>query len=344
MKIYMKENSPFWWYDFMVNGQRYRGSTKRTTKAEANRVLHEEYRKVMNRQQFGEKPEITVDEAFQRVIKGASGKTKESYDLARRKWIGDGKFADRWHLPPGMMLHELTDEHLEDHIEARRDEGLRANSINVEIRVLKIVHRAHAKRYKVNDELEFKLVKGFVKTRFLTRDEEAAVETLLRLKDGESAQKALDLMIFLRDSGARISEALNANWRDLNLKKGLFEVYRIKTDSLSLLPLTPRVIAMLKAKKDAGEKKPFMEMSRAIKVLRAAIDKVANDDPRIIHQRGRATIHTLRDTYGSHLVQNGLSLHELAKLLGHTTAAMSAKYAHLEGRDVAEKARELMSA
>lgn len=138
----------------------------------------------------------------------------------------------------------------------------------------------------------------------------------------------------------RVSEALNARWHDLNLSDGLFEVYRIKTDSLSTVPLTDRVIDMLRRKDNQPE--PFMEMTRSIKLLRKALDETCNNDPRLIAQRGRATIHTLRDTFASNLVRKGLSLHELAKLLGHTTAAMSAKYAHLESQDVAEKARRMM--
>jgi site-specific recombinase XerD len=84
-------------------------------------------------------------------------------------------------------------------------------------------------------------------------------------------------------------------------------------------------------------------MSRSIRLLRKTISEVCNTDQRIVEQRGAATIHTLRDTYASRLVQQGLSLHELAKLLGHTTAAMSSKYGHLEGNDVADKALRILN-
>jgi site-specific recombinase XerD len=40
-------------------------------------------------------------------------------------------------------------------------------------------------------------------------------------------------------------------------------------------------------------------------------------------------IHTLRHTYASHLVQNGVDLYTVSKLLGHTTIKTTQIYAHL---------------
>lgn len=349
MDLFKRDDSAFWWYSFVVDGQRYRASTRRTDKTEARRVMAEEYAMVMNRRQHGEKPEISLSDAFDRVISTVEGSTRVSYDLCKRKWLGlytlgpHGRASTaRWHLDPEMMLHELTDSHIEDHANARRAEGLKPNSINVEKRVLKVVVNAHAKRYRVNEQLEIKMVKAFVKTRFLTEYEQARIEETLRGLNTETGQKAYELFIFLRDTGVRISEALNARWRELDLSREVYDVYRIKTSSVSLVPLTPRVVDMLRAKQKAGLSQPFIGMDRAIKKLRWAIDLAANEDERLNAQRGRATIHTLRDTFGATLVSRGMSLHELAKLLGHTTAAMSAKYAQLESSDVAEKARRLM--
>lgn len=340
MRLYKREGSSVWWFDYYADGERIRESTKRELKSEAQAVMVERYKSYLDNQQFGTKPEITVSDAFDRVIASAHGKTKVSYELCKRKWLGEGQFADRWHLPEGMLLSALDDGDLEDHITARQSEGLKPNSINIEIRVMKVVYNAAKRRYRTSDDLRFVLVKGFVKTRFLTTDEQHAVEAILGASEGPSYVKAMSLYLFLKGTGVRLSEALNIRWGDIDLDRGLMEVYRLKTDSLSTVPLTRGVIDLLS--KMRNQPMPFENMSRAIRILRGAIDRACNTDDRVIRQRGRATIHTLRDTFASTLVKNGMSLHELAKLLGHTTAAMSAKYAHLEGSDVAEKARRLM--
>ena len=38
MELFEKKNSKFYWYDFTVRGQRYRGSTKQTTRVKAEKV------------------------------------------------------------------------------------------------------------------------------------------------------------------------------------------------------------------------------------------------------------------------------------------------------------------
>jgi site-specific recombinase XerD len=46
--------------------------------------------------------------------------------------------------------------------------------------------------------------------------------------------------------------------------------------------------------------------------------------------RPTARIHDLRDSYASHLVSRGASLHVVGKLLGHTQAPTTMRYAHLQ--------------
>jgi site-specific recombinase XerD len=44
----------------------------------------------------------------------------------------------------------------------------------------------------------------------------------------------------------------------------------------------------------------------------------------------KVVFHTLRHTYASILVQDGLSLYQVSKLLGHSTITITERYAHLD--------------
>ena len=52
-------------------------------------------------------------------------------------------------------------------------------------------------------------------------------------------------------------------------------------------------------------------------------------------------LHSLRHTYASHLVQAGVPLYSVSKLLGHSTVEMSARYSHLAPETLAEAVKHL---
>jgi len=51
--------------------------------------------------------------------------------------------------------------------------------------------------------------------------------------------------------------------------------------------------------------------------------------------------HDLRHTAASYLVMNGVSLVEVAKILGHRTLSMVARYAHLSDEHVVNTGKQL---
>lgn len=346
MRLYERDRSPYWWAEFFVNGKAHRFSTRRilTDKASAQRVMAREYERLMNQRQFGVKPEITLREAMERTCKTVQDGTKESYELSTRRWLGLGSFdrEDHWSLDGNMHLSDLTDEMLEDHITERQQEGYANNTIAIDIRFIQRVQNLSIKRYATNRDLSFVKPSKFQKTRWLTYDEEEDILAELALHMPSPAyDKAHDLMVFLVETGVRLSEALNMEWGQIDLNAMNMEVYRLKTKTLSVVPISNRLEAVLR--RLHNQKRPFMEMSRAVRVLRKVISETCNTNPAICKQRGRATVHTLRDTYASRLVQKGMSLQKVSKLLGHTTVAMTEKYAQLASHDVMIEARSYLN-
>lgn len=63
----------------------------------------------------------------------------------------------------------------------------------------------------------------------------------------------------------------------------------------------------------------------------------------MIDQRGRAAIHTLRDTDATQLLGKGLTLKELSGFQGHTSVRIAEKCAHPEVNSVTEKARAALN-
>ena len=58
-----------------------------------------------------------------------------------------------------------------------------------------------------------------------------------------------------------------------------------------------------------------------------------NREPATRSDRGSdVTIHTLRHTHASRLIQNGMSIYEVKEILGHSDIKTTMRYAYLERR------------
>ncbi len=346
MKLFKKDDSPYWHYRFMVNGKRHRGTTKRTSQSEANRVMMTEYNKVMDMRQHGEKPEISMQDACNLTVASVEGRTAESYQYATNKLLGiTAAFAGRWALDPNRYLSSLTDGDLDDHRLARKEEGMKPNTINLELRFLKRVNNFCKKRHKTNPDLDFQMQKGFVKSRSLSSQEERAVIAYCLEKEAEHGagawQKAHDLFVYLIDTGVRLGEALGVEWADIDLQQRVIDNWNHKTHKAIFVPISDRVYDVLS--RLHNQPQPFVSMDKAVKNLREAIATMCPSSKRVLAEKGGATIHSCRDTYATRLLNNGMPLDKVSFLLGHATLQQTQKYAKYAKRPAADEARAILN-
>lgn len=349
MKLYKRPRSPYFWYEFKLNGKRHRGSTKRTDHPSANRVMMAEYNRLLDIRQHGEKPEITLHDAFQKTVESVSGATKDSYQNSMNKLLGlRPRFVEAglWSLDGNRLLSSLTDDDLEDHLQARHEEGFAQNSTNIEVRFLKRVNNLCKKRFKVNHDLTFVLPKGFVKCRSLSESEEQSVIDYCLAKSAQSEDatawaKAHDLFIYLLDTGVRLREATQIEWPDIDMGERVIDNWNHKTGKAVFVPIGDRLFEVLQ--RLHNQPQPFVQMDRAIKNLRKAIAECCPSSARVLAEKGKATIHSCRDTYATRLLNRGMRLEEVSHLLGHATVQQTQKYAKFAKRDVAERARNFLN-
>jgi integrase len=135
---------------------------------------------------------------------------------------------------------------------------------------------------------------------------------------------------FLILTGARKSEAMHAKWEQFDLKKGVWTKpsHMTKQKKTEYLPLSDKAISVLedvkKLRKNSIYVFPGLKEGQPIKEVKTfwkRVIKTANLQ--------NIRIHDLRHTHASHLVSRGLSLSVIGKLLGHTQASTTHRYAHL---------------
>jgi len=165
------------------------------------------------------------------------------------------------------------------------------------------------------------------RTRWLQEDE---MQRLLRVLDAYPNQVTSNIIRLLLLTGARKHEVLQATWDQFDLDKGVWtkRAHTTKQKKMEHAPLSPPALIILKDIEEKKTDSPFLFPGNAK-------GKPLQDFKKswtTIRKRADLkdfTIHDLRHTFASYLVSSGLSLSIVGKLLGHTQASTTHRYAHL---------------
>ena len=331
MPVYKQQNSRNWLVEFVVENRRYRRSSGTTIKRTAE-ALERKWRQEVHEGRFlGREPKpMTLGEAADRYYETViatrptrkKSKEAEAYALARVKQdLGEDTLLSALETP---VLAEWRDRLLK--------EKKAPATVNRYLAILRaILNRAYSDWGALSEVPQVRLLPfRNQRDRVVTEEEEIRI---LR----HSAPHLRPLVIFLLDTGARLSEALDVTWADVGLPesgRGRVRLMRTKSGRLRHIPLTRRLSDLLSSLKPeeskprepvflykapgAVEAVPFRNPTRAWKsaLMRAAVDCTLR-------------LHDLRHTFASRLVSRGVPLYDVSKLLGHQSISMTQRYAHL---------------
>jgi len=161
--------------------------------------------------------------------------------------------------------------------------------------------------------------------------DEEELNRLWGVLDRHSERLTAYVFKFLILTGARKGEVLGATWDQFDLEKGVWTKpsHLTKQKKKEHLPLSEKAIEVLQiVKKQIPEDSlhvfPGRIEGEPLKEIKT-FWKTALKEAKVENVR----VHDLRHTHASHLVSSGLSLSIVGKLLGHTQASTTQRYAHL---------------
>lgn len=212
-------------------------------------------------------------------------------------------------------------------------DGMAQRSIQYVVAIIRQVFNEAARRGRFQGDNPARLVRVRLgdnkRVRFLTRDEAAALLA-------ELDRRSLDLhdiaLMSLR-TGMRAGEVFSLTWDCVDFDQGTLFIRDTKSGKNRHAFMTEDVKKMLMVRFTGKPGLVFPDRNgRTIKRISNsfadAVDALGLNKG-ITDARQKVVFHTLRHTFASWHVQNETPLFTVAKMMGHTTTAMTERYAHL---------------
>ena len=249
----------------------------------------------------------------------------------KRSWSTDVSILKNHLLPrfANRYLDTLTRQDISQMLVERKKDGAAPGSVNRLLIMMRYIFNLALKwevtGVKSNPTKGVPLLEeNNKKERYLSQEEAARLFEAVCNSDAPMLQYIVPMLIL---TGARKREVLDAKWTDFDLVNRRWRIPMTKTGKARHVPLADGALHVLTtiphlkdcpwvfANPDTG--KPFVSIFCS---WNSARTKAGLADVRI---------HDLRHSFASLLVNNGRTLYEVQRLLGHTQVKTTQRYAHL---------------
>ena len=333
--LYQQQGSPNWYASYTDSqGRRCRRSTGTDRYAEASSLLAQWRAEARQQRFWGVEPPHTLHELMLAYVDAHGHK---------KSLVRDGYSIQQLyrHLGDGQVLNSLTVGDIYTYQQDRKAEGAAPGTINREIGLLSAALNwaVQTLGWKVGNPAQgHRCPEPPGRERWLTREEAA------RLLEAARQTRSLhlaDFILLALHTGMRLNELLGLEWRrvDFQLNRILLAAEHQKNGKPGVVPLnqTARATLLARARFRAQHcpASPWVfcdrEGLRVVTVKRgfAAAVQRAGIAP--------CTPHDLRRTFGSWLVQAGVPIQQVSRLLRHADIRVTDRvYAHLQPEQLQE--------
>ena len=348
MPLVKRGNSKFWYVQFQLNGRTFVKSTRTTDRKKAEKVEAQVKAEAYAEGVLGKKKSTTVTQALLRFIVSKEGTANHPNLIRRKKAVLST-------ISGNASISSLTNGDLDRHKTMRTLQGRAPQTIKHELNlIMGAIRFAKRNGFDIPDLTPPPVKIPGGKLRYLSTDEEKRLLRELdpnRVSNGlapiderdpkklRAMQDNYDLIVILLDTGARYSEIASLTWDQIDFENRLIRLWRSKVENESILFMTTRVADVI-ADRAAVRTCKFLfsnleggARGYSVIAIRKAFDRAGLHD---------CTVHTLRHTHASRLIQNGMSVYEVKAVLGHADIRTTMRYAHLEEAKVTSRARDVI--
>jgi site-specific recombinase XerD len=256
---------------------------------------------------------------------------------AARSWKKEEQCHRLWIAPAigSKPLKDVAPIHLERIKKSMTDAGRAPRSAAYTLAVVRQVFnfaRDHDLFHGVNPTSKVAKPKADNRrVRFLTHEEaDRLLEAL-----AERSPDVRDMALLSLNAGMRAGEVFALTWADVDFTHGVLTLRDTKSGKTRQAPMAAEARDMLEGRRTLAGGNPLVfpsETGERIGQISQTFTKTVEAmglNAGIEDSRQRVVFHTLRHTFASWLVQNGVPLITVGRLLGHSTTAMTERYSHL---------------
>lgn len=310
-----------WWMSFMYQGLQVRRSTGTADKRLAEAILGK-VKVLIVEGRFFEKPteqQRTFTELMDRYISEHAAR-RANY----RRELTSVKTLRTFFGNP--TLDHVTPKRIVAYKNQRYTDGVKPATINRELATLKKAFNLARREWEWCTDSP--VCRVSMERENNTRDRWLTVDEQTRLFNA-AGPRLRELMLFAIHTGMRMGEILGLTWAGVDLFRRTVTVFRSKNGERRTIPLNQTALELLKHKYGSrsvetelvfpSEAQTRLNASNISRSLNLALEKAKMTD---FH------FHDLRHTCATRMVQGGVDLYKVQRLLGHKSPIMTQRYAH----------------
>ncbi len=350
MSVHRRAGSPWYWYDFTVQGHRFRGSCETDDRELAEGIAAARRAELLRQAVTGQRPDLTLDAAFGRYWMEVARHQSSGYDTR--------KAAERLlaRLGKGLLLRQLTDDRLADYVAWRRGQTARRRrrpvsnaTVNRDIELLRRLLRRAQDLWKVAVEMpawaKHLLPEADERNVTLGADKVEAFFAALRPDYHELFRAALS-------SGVRLGNLIRLHPDQVRWQEG-FVVLKVKSRKPGgrevRVPIAGELAAVLQGTVGRHPEHVFTyEVQRAFRDRHSGRKhkkgerlpftpngwRKAFQDARLAAGLPWLRFHDLRHAYGNAIYEATRNLKAVQRALGHADIASTMRYLRSDIDDV----------
>lgn len=222
----------------------------------------------------------------------------------------------------GRLPRDITPAEIKDFLYKKQKSGLSSQSIALFANAINFLYTQIYRRENFQKLRQPKRTHKLPSV--LTKSE---IENIL---DQIKNDKHCLLLAIAYAAGLRVSEVISLRVKDINLAEMTLIVRQGKGRKDRLTVISPRLVEGLKKMMQGKDGADYVfESNRGGKLTAATAQKVFYQALRRANIKKPATFHSLRHSFATHLLENGVDVRYVQELLGHQNIRTTQIYTHV---------------